>query len=310
MGSTRNTNAFHHNTLTMETKELTIESHLLPPEAIEWYDRTGWYISDLVLEESLLDECIDAAERIYQGEYDQVQPWSTSPLLPNFGRPYAERNQLRVDHFPSFHSDIIRKVTHSPAIAAQAAQLLKTDEVRYYKDILIGTPTEEYIEGSAIGWHLDKSYWPTCVPEQMITVYVPLQDRDETNGTLVMVSGSHKWVNQSFNLTADYHDFEKIREKYRRLGYEVQQHPLRHVRGQVSFHSSLVIHATYPNTTAEFQHTIVFGLQGKSNRFIPSPLRRFNKGMVVNVNDEIGPRLSDGTPDIRDNDFYPVLFTL
>lgn len=287
---------------------LTLPSAAIPASAVEFYDKTGWYISDLFLDDATIEDSILAAEGIYHGSYDHVQEWSDSPLFPNFRKPYTGRNELRVDQFPSFHSDAIRKITHSPQIAAIAAQLMKTEEVRYYKDILIGTPANEFIDHSAIGWHTDNSYWPTCFAEKLITVYVPLQDRDERNGTLVMVSGSHRWVNQSFNLTADFHDFEKIRKKYHNEGYDVELHPLPHKRGQVSFHSSLVIHATYPNTTDEFQYTVVFGLQAKENRFVPSPLKRFNKSLVVNVNDEIGPKLPDGTPDLTNEDFYPLLY--
>jgi hypothetical protein len=280
-----------------------------PQTAVDFYDKTGWYISDLFIDDETIEECILAAEGIYHGRYDRVQPWSDSPLIPNFRKPYTERSELRVDQFPCFHSDAIKKITHSPQVAALAADLMKTDEVRYYKDILIGTPTEEYVEQSAIGWHIDSSYWPTCNAEKIITVYVPLQDRDEKNGTLVMVSGSHRWVNKSFNLTADFKDFEKIRRKYDKEGYDIELHPLIHKRGQVSFHSSLVIHATYPNVTPEFQYTVVFGLQAKENSFTPSPLKRFNKSLVVNLNDEIGPTLPDGTPDLADNEFYPLLYS-
>lgn len=277
-------------------------------DALAFYEKNGWYISDFIFDSDLMDECVEAAEKIYRGEYDQVQSWSDSPLFPNFRKPYTERTELRVDQFPCFHNNTIRKVTHSKEIAALAALLMRTEEIRYYKDILIGTPTEEYVEHSAIGWHIDSSYWPTCVPEKIVTVYVPLQDRNERNGTLVMISGSHRWVNKTFNITADFHDFEKIRNKYENLGYDIEMQPLIHKRGQVSFHSSLVIHATYPNVTDEFQHTIVYGLQAKENRFVPSPMKRFDKSLVVNLNDEIGPLLPDGKPDLQNNSFYSLLF--
>jgi hypothetical protein len=277
-------------------------------KAVEFYEKNGWYISDFVFDSALMDACVESAERIYRGEYDHVQPWSDSPLFPNFRKPYTERTELRVDQFPSFHSDFIRQVTHSPEVAAIAANLLRTDEIRYYKDILIGTPTQEYVDKSAIGWHIDSSYWPTCLPEKMLTVYVPLQDRTEKNGTLVMINGSHKWVNKSFNITAEFGDFEKIRRKYENQGYRIEMEPMPHKRGQVSFHSSLVIHATYPNVTNEFQHTIVSGLQANENRFVPSPMKRLNKSLVVNINDEISPLLHDGSPDIRNSSFYPLLY--
>jgi ectoine hydroxylase-related dioxygenase (phytanoyl-CoA dioxygenase family) len=275
-------------------------------EGILRYARTGWYVSDYVVDGDLVEQCIAAAERIYRCQYDRTQSWSASPHIGTFNREYADRTRLRVDQFPSFHSDAIRRLVHTPEIAALAAQLLETDEVRYYKDILIGTPTRG--GQSAIGWHTDISYWPTCVPERMITVYVPLQDRDERNGTLLMIEGSQGWVNRSFNITADFDDLGRIKRRYEAQGQRVELCALPHRKGQVSFHSSLVVHATFPNTTDEFQHSVVFGLQARDNRFVPSPIKRLNPSIVVNLNDEIGPTLSDGTPDIKDDDFYPVLY--
>jgi hypothetical protein len=279
---------------------------LLPPGAVEFYDQTGWYVSDYTIPESELDACIAAAERIYRGEFDATHPWSFDPILGDTVRPYVDRSRLRVDQFPSFHSEVIRRVVHSPAIAAMCAQLLHTSEVRYYKDILIGVPNEA--KESSIGWHVDVSYWPTCVPERMITIYVPLQDRVESNGTLLMISGSHRWGLRNFNLTIRFDQVERLKARLESDGREVQLQPLPHRRGQVSFHSSLVVHATYPNVTPQFQHSVVFGLQAADNRFVPSPLKRFNCKAVINLNDEIGPKLADGVPDIKNDSFYPVLY--
>jgi len=280
----------------------------LTKEDVDFYDRTGWFISDLIIEDDVLDACIRAAEGMYEGKYETEMEWSQHPGV-NFGKPYTDRTQLRVDQFPSFHLSAVKKITHSPEIAAIAGQLLKADSMRYYKDIFIGTPRQAPQANSAIGWHTDISYWPTCIPERMITVYVPLQERNKDNGTLIMVNGSHKWVNRSFNITAEFDDFEKIKNKYEKKGFKIETRDLPHRRGQVSFHSSLVIHATFPNVTDEFQHTVVFGLQANDNRFIPSPMKRFNKNLVVNINDEISPVLPNGIPDIRNQDFYPILWS-
>lgn len=273
---------------------------------VEFYARTGWYLSDHVVEEALIDRCVASAERIYRCQYDRTQPWSASRHINTFNRPYTDRTQMRVDQFPSFHDDAIREVVRSPEIAEIAAQLLRTDEVRSYKDILIGTPAKD--GDSAIGWHTDASYWPTCAAERMITIYVPLQERDRHNGTLLMVNGSHQWVNRSFNISARFEEFEKLRSRYQAQGHPVELCPMPHRKGQVSFHSSLVVHATYPNVTDEFQHSVVFGLQARDNRYIPSPLKRLDPTLVVSLNDEIGPKLPDGTPDLKDDDFYPVLY--
>lgn len=281
----------------------------IPSADVEFYQRNGWYISDYIIDQDSIDRCIEAAENIYRGQYDHIQPWSRSPHIQNFATPHTDRSRLRVDQYPSFHSDAIRTIVHSWPVAALAANLLKTTQIRYYKDILIGTPALDIGSQSAIGWHTDISYWPTCIPERMITVYVPLQDRDRHNGTLVMINGSNHWPGQSFNLTVSFDELDKIKRKYEQQGYSVQLCDLPHKKGQVSFHSSSVIHATHPNTSEQFQYTIVYGLQARENRFVPSPLKRLNKSMVINLNDEIGPRLADGTPDITNDDFYPVLFS-
>jgi hypothetical protein len=287
--------------------EKTCDREVISADDVAFFDRTGWFISDLILDHEVMNRAVEAAERIYEGQYDRVQPWSDSPHIQNFRTKY-DRAELRVDQFPSFHSDPIRAIVHSPEVAAIAAALLKTAEVRYYKDILIGAPTSTETSESSIAWHTDESYWRTCVPEHMITVYVPLQDRDERTGTLLMITGSNHWSSRSFNLTAGFNELDKIRRKYEKEGRTMELQALPHRKGQVSFHCSSVIHATYPNVSDIFQHSVVFGLQAKENRFIPSPLKRLNRSLVVSLNDEIGPKLPDGTPDLKNDDFYPVLY--
>jgi len=290
--------------------ESITKPHLkIPEEDILFYEKSGWYISDLILDDATIERCIAAAEKIYDCDYDRTEEWSNSPHIKTFNVPYTDRTKMRVDQFPSFLSDPIREVVHSPEVAELTAQLLRSNEIRYYKDILIGTPAQgPNRSDSAIGWHTDISYWPTCIPERMITVYIPLQDRDEHNGTLAMVKGSQEWANLSFNITAEFDEFDKLKNKFEREGHPVDVIPLRHKRGQVSFHSSMVIHSTYPNTTPDFQYSIVFGLQASDNRYVPSKLKRLNPSIVVNLNDEIGPLLEDGSSDVKNDDFYPVLY--
>jgi phytanoyl-CoA dioxygenase PhyH len=278
----------------------------LSSEAIRFYEQAGWYISDYCLSDREIEECIAGAERLYRGEFDARYPWSSATMLGDTVRPYSDRSRSRVDQFASFHSDAIRRVVHSPVIAWMGAQLLRSPEVRYYKDILISSAAES--RESAIGWHLDISYWPTCIPERMITIYVPLQDRDVSSGTLLMMTGSQRWATRHFNLNLKFDEVEKLRAKFAAEGHVTQLTPLIHRRGQVSFHSSLVIHSTYPNMTPVLQQAAVFGLQAADNRYVPSALKRINPRAVINLNDEIGPKLPDGTPDVKNDKFYPVLY--
>ena len=279
----------------------------LPPEAIKFYEQSGWYISDYVLSDGEIEDCIRGAERLYRGDLDARYSWSSAAILGDTVRTYSDRSRSRVDQFASFHCGPIRRVVHSPVIACMGAQLLRSPEVRYYKDILISSAAES--RESAIGWHLDISYWPTCIPERMITIYVPLQDRDVSSGTLLMMTGSQKWVSRHFNLALKFEEVEKLRAKFTAEGHPTELTPLVHRRGQVSFHSSLVVHSTYPNMTPVFQQAVVFGLQAADNRYVPSPLKRINPRAVINLNDEIGPKLPDGTPDVKNDEFYPVLYS-
>lgn len=88
--------------------------------------------------------------------------------------------------------DAIRQILSKPLIAAVAARLARTDQIRLWNSTLIYKPPrlDDY---NIVSWPFNKHYWQTCSSDEMLTAFIPFHDYGEEMGTITMVDGSHTW---------------------------------------------------------------------------------------------------------------------
>jgi phytanoyl-CoA hydroxylase len=110
-------------------------------------------------------------------------------------------------------------------------------------------------QSKATPWHTDALYWPGT--RSKLSTWIPLDDASESNGTLLVVRGSHlkEWRNRrgggineagDFGLTIDPGQWSPGDE----VLCEVR-------RGSVIFFSDKLLHASSPNRTGADRYTII-----------------------------------------------------
>ena len=131
--------------------------------------------------------------------------------------------------------------------------LLGCEAVRLWQDQAIWKPGTdgELVDEGNIGFHQDYAYWQDSSTTNMVSANIALQDVTVENGALRMIPGSHK-LGLIDVLVGGFFE-SNLSETRKRLHAELdlqEDVPLQLKAGQVSFHHSLTVHASGPNTSA------------------------------------------------------------
>jgi len=282
-----------------------VEEVLPTEEEAAFYREKGWLLTRLVVGEEHLSACRTAAEEVYAARYDQVHPWSADRGNVGFGRAYTDRDQPRLDAYVVHHKAAVREVLLSSHLGAYAAALMDATVVRLFRDILLTMPARR---GHGTGWHVDKSYWPTCSSDRLATAWFSLSDCGVENGCLVVVSGSHRWRRAPFARKIELGDTGALMRLRGEQQGDLQIVSVPHRRGQISFHSCLLLHGAHPNTSGVTRQSFAAVLQDGDNAYARPTDEASARLSGFNTNDRVGPRAADGAPDYADPEFYPTLY--
>ncbi len=287
---------------TLSTQQMA----LLPTdEDVEFYRQHGWYISQSVIPDAVIEQAIAGAECFYLGERDAVLPVSQgySDWQPSDGL-----DTIRNNEFVSLQSQALRQLALQPVVGAIAANLTGTHQIRLLDDQLVYKPPQAQATTS-VGWHADHAYWATCTSDQLLTAWIPFHDCDVEMGPLVVIDGSHKWSGlehlRGFNQT----NLTTLSTQLQQLGipHSIKEVPLTLCRGQVSFHHCWTIHGSYPNHSQRNRLAIAVHLQDASNRYRPY---KNDKGQDIHMFDEqLCRTLPNGDPDFSDPNVFPELWS-
>jgi hypothetical protein len=151
----------------MKTEELilTPEQQVLLPteEDICFYEEHGWYISQPVIPETIIDLAIAGSQAFYRGERD-----ATLKVDTGYSNWKPEDGEIvRNNEFVSLQKKELRQLALQPIIGAIAAKLARTNEIRLLDDQLVYKPAFQPHNqiNTAVGQHSDRAYWGTCSKE-------------------------------------------------------------------------------------------------------------------------------------------------
>jgi ectoine hydroxylase-related dioxygenase (phytanoyl-CoA dioxygenase family) len=288
------------------------EQALLPTdEEVEHYAEHGWYLTRKVLTDDEADALTEASERYYAGERTRTLP--VRPPRLAYWEP-ASGDVQRHNDYVHYESDPIARILCKPAIGAIAARLARAAAIRVFQSTLIYKPPIAGEPTNLVPWHFDKHYWATCTSERMLTAFVPFHDCGETEGTITMVDGSHRWKEIGREDSVTRHFAERDRADLERVlaenaqynNAEVLKVPMAIPKGHLSFHHCRTYHGSGANISGRPRRAISFHLQDGENQY-----RRFllGDGSAVAYNhDALVRRLPDGRPDYGDPEYCPVLW--
>jgi hypothetical protein len=281
------------------------EIALLPTEEdIAFYQEHGWYISQKVLTDEIIEQAILGSEKFYRGERDRVLP---AGIGYSDWKPEDGYDVVRNNEFVSLQNQELRTLALQPIIGAIAARLSGSKEIRLLDDQLVYKPPQDKSGKSAVGWHADRAYWSTCSSHNLLTAWIPFHDCDELRGPLVVLDKSHKWSNIQDSRYFNNHNLKEIEEKFRSSGKEVVRVPINLQKGQISFHHCWTIHGSLPNYSNSERLAMALHLQDGDNHYQPF---KNSQGKEIHIADEfLCRKLANGYPDFSDPDTFPVIWS-
>lgn len=221
---------------------------MLTAEDIKQFHDSGYCVSPVVFDAEQIRQARHAVDRVYSGDLDDGRSWPfIEPVMGN--GPHDVRTTL----FSAHVNRTIRSMAANEELVRMAAALLGCEAVRLWQDQAIWKPGTGgvLVDEGNIGFHQDYSYWQDSSTTNMVSANIALQDVTVENGALRMIPGSHK-LGLIDDLIGGF--FEgNLSETRKRLDAELDLQvdvPLELKAGQVSFHHSLTVHASGPNTTA------------------------------------------------------------
>lgn len=278
------------------------QAALLPTDDdVRAYQEHGWYLSQAIFSEDEIDAARRGSERFYARDLD-------GPGLPGLERftPTGEYGPgLRKHDYASFFNKDLTALVRHPLLAAVAARLAGTPEIRLWHDQLLFKPSDDPQKKTNVGWHTDRGYWKTCSSANMLTAWIPFHDCDADMGTITMVDGSHHWPDNTETLDFFSSDLEGLEKRFDSGGRSVVKIPMNLKKGQVSFHHCLTIHGSGPNRSPNPRRSIAVHLQDAANHWQEY---HYPDGRLATHDDDTLVRRRDGHPDYTDPAVCPTLF--
>lgn len=277
----------------------------LPTAAdVAFYREHGWWVADCVFTGAEIDEALRGAERHWAGERD----W---PLAIADGykdwKP-GDGAAMRLNEFVAVQNREIRRLIEKPLLGAIAARLAGTDQVRLWESELVMKPPQRVAPNAAIGWHTDRAYWMTCASTNLVTAWIPFHDCPAEMGPLTVVDGSHLWPDLDHDQLRQFLNSDLDGRESRLLGGRTARKiPLALKKGQVSFHSCLLLHSSGFNVSDRPRITLAVHLQDRANRY-----RKYwnEKGELWSIApDRLCRKTAEGEPDYADPAICPLLWS-
>lgn len=285
------------------------ELKLLPSdEDVLRYEKTGWYLSQKLLSDAETEALTEASEHFYAGHRGRELPVRPDRLADWSA---ADGEIQRNSDYIHYRDETIAGILRKPLVAAVAARLARTPEIRTFQATLIYKPAAPEETSNIVSWHFDKYFWPTCSSDNMLTAFIPFHDCTEEAGTITMVPGSHRWerrhgaerpAGDPADVARDY----LLEGDAERNGATVERVPVHIPRGHMTFHHCLLYHGSGPNRSPRPRRAISFHLQDGSNAY--RHYRDSDGRQQPYKHDVLVRRTPSGEPDYADPEFCPTLW--
>ncbi len=213
---------------------------------LQKFREAGYWVAPVIFQPNELETLRQAFRQIYNGHLDH-RDWPFVPPVTS-----QSKDGIRTALFCAYVNRTIEAAVKNPVLSEIAARLLGVEEVRYWQDQSIWKPgSADLTTAGNVGFHQDYAYWQDSSTVNMVSANIALQDVPAERGCLRVFPGSQK-LGLLTDLEGDFFntDLAGLREGFqKKLGKT--DIPIELKAGQVSFHHSLLVHGSGPNTTGE-----------------------------------------------------------
>lgn len=275
----------------------SLRSAAIPtPEDIKRYEELGYWVSPVLFTAEEIGELRAAFERAYGGDLDNGKSW---PYVQPLGTD--SDLQIKTALFAWSVNEVIFRYDADKRLVDIAAALMRVSRVRLWQDQAIWKPGADgqAVDSGNIGFHQDFSYWQDSSTTNMVSANIALQDVTVANGALRVFPRSHRQgllsgLGDFFNT-----DLADLRERFQAEHGLDEEIALELKAGQVSFHHSLLVHGSGPNTTNQPRLVL-------APAYVPDGTYYREEGQEPCPHSEfLGLERRHGTPYA--GDFFPLL---
>ncbi len=269
-----------------------VDQYRLNDEQVRHYHEHGYLPNHQIMDQSMI-------ERLRQGLEDIVYGVNTNTeelidLAGDF-KPIDRGDEVPFIYFQGswLVDEAFHDIIFHPAITVPISQLLNTKKVVFWHDQVFYKPP---LKGQNVSWHQDYSYWQRTAPRNHITAWIGLDDSRLDNGCLQVIPGSHKWgLLDTVDLVGG--DMNALKEQLSpEQAAQFKPTPVEMPVGQCSFHDSLTIHGSMPNTSERPRRALILNFMGED----------------VRSNDGENPLMPGYPPipqgDLVRGDLWPIVF--
>ncbi len=268
---------------------------------IQFWQDNGYFLSDLIIEESILEEMRAHVEMVFNGYYTNDKP---QMLTWRLGDP---ENKIRQMAYAWRVDPVLESSAQTREIGAIAAQLMQTDTIRLLMDWLVYKPGigAQQNPETGVGWHQDHAYWLNTYPPDLLTARIPLDNETVANGCMTIIPGSHKWGMKN-ELGGGFWtpgESELPPDLKNKAHGENAPKVCELAAGQIMFHHSMMIHGTGQNRTDLPRRSQNIHMMPGNTQF-----QRLNgDSFLDNYVESYGQRLEEG--QVLSGDLFPVIYS-
>ncbi|HXW80837.1 MAG TPA: phytanoyl-CoA dioxygenase family protein [Acidimicrobiales bacterium] len=278
---------------------------LVTESDVEFYEQHGYWISPSIIAADVLDAAERGMERFYARDVDHLLAWDRRTDIDSipperyshWGWRPAHGDVMRKNDYTSLRVDELGGLAHFPPVAACAARLSGSGQLRLWHDQLLYKPVDTGNNFANVKWHTDRFYWKTCSSEEMLTAWIPFADVAERDGPMCVLDGSHRWSDE-VDIDWSSAPFSVIDDVVGQ--YHAELVPICLKRGQASFHHCKTIHGSGPNRGQAPRRSFVVHFQPSTNHYVERGYHH--------ANDDLVGMSADGTPDYADPEISPQLY--
>lgn len=215
---------------------------ILSPEAVEQYNRDGYYFPIRVMS----PEDARSYRRCLEDHEAQL------------GEPLQSNRRHKVHLLFTWANELIRH----PKVLDAVEDVLGPDILCWTTNFFI----KEARNPGYVSWHQDSTYWGLD-PADVVTAWVALSDAPVESGAMKFVPGSHKWDQVQHVDTFHEHN---LLSRGQEIAVDVNESEAVHVplkAGEMSLHHVRLVHGSEPNTTDDRRI-------GLAIRYIPTYVRQ------------------------------------
>ena len=271
----------------------------IPTEGdIDTYWDRGYWISPKLISDDRIMALREAVIRVIEGDFDGDGFY----YLGSWNKPEDETAIRKIQNGWWVNNEI-RAIVTSPIIGRIAAKLMKSDGARLWHDQVILKPGSggEATDAGNVGWHQDYAYWQCTTTDNMISVWIALQDTDLNIGAMRTLACSHKQGVIEDSNTFSEKNLDSLRDRFeKKFNMPWIDEPCILKAGQASFHHALCFHGSGKNLTDHPRLSVTCHYMPRDCAYKPGGQWHSNIQFL-------GPRPYAGQP--FNNDYFPLAYS-